>query len=603
MKSKTLRNIFLNSSIFVPSNYQILFMKYIISYTQPHTHFIDIEFIIENNRENILHVQLPAWRPGRYELGNFAKNVQRWAAYDDKGNALHFHKITKDCWEINTAGNSIIHIRYNYYAAQLDAGSCWLDEKQLYVNPVHCFLFVSERRNEPCEVELKIPETYKVATSLKLFSGKKSILLQSQNYDELVDSPFIASDSLKHNSFSVENVRFNIWFQGECKPDWERIIADFKKFIAEQIRMMKDFPSKEYHFLFQMLPYKFHHGVEHCNSTVIALGPSYDLMKDILYEDFLGISSHELFHSWNIKKIRPVEMFPYDYTKENYSRLGYVAEGVTTYYGDLFLYRAGISSDYTYFKILHQRLQKHFDNYGRFNLSVADSSFDTWLDGYTDGIPNRKTNIYTEGCLCALMVDLLIRKQTKNKKSLDDVMQILYNDFAKKGMGYSEKDYQQVVESVADSSFADFFEKYYNGTENYESMLNEVLEYVGMEIIKSRSRMYFENRFGFKIIYTSCGSAKVTIVAPHSIADRAKISINDEILAINRIPLQNNLKEWCKYFAEESVKLTIRSNHQIYEVQLLPNDERYFQIHYVNKKADATTQQKKNFEEWTKKKF
>src|SRR5437762_8327636 len=176
-------------------------------------------------------------------------------------------------------------------------------------------------------------------------------------------------------------------------------------------------------------------------------------MKEEFYVDFIGVVSHELFHVWNVKTIRPAEMTPYDYTKENYSRLGFVYEGVTTYYGDLFLVRSGVYSISQFFAELNVRIQKHFDNYGRFNLSVADSSFDTWLDGYTPGIPNRKTSIYDEGCLIALMTDLLIRRYTQNKKSLDDVMKTLYFDFAKLHHGYAEHDYTKVVENTGERSF------------------------------------------------------------------------------------------------------------------------------------------------------
>jgi predicted metalloprotease with PDZ domain len=172
------------------------------------------------------------------------------------------------------------------------------------------------------------------------------------------------------------------------------------------------------------------------------LGPGNEFVNKDWYDEFLGISSHELFHTWNIKSIRPVEMMPYDYSKENYSRLGFVAEGVTTYYGDFLLYRSGVFSDADYFKTFNEQLQKHFDNFGRFNLSVADSSFDTWLDGYNPGVPNRKVSIYTEGCLIAFMTDICIRKQTSNAHSLDDVMRALFTEFGKKKIGYSENDYQ-----------------------------------------------------------------------------------------------------------------------------------------------------------------
>jgi predicted metalloprotease with PDZ domain len=186
--------------------------------------------------------------------------------------------------------------------------------------------------------------------------------------------------------------------------------------------------------------------VEHTNSTVIALGPSYGVMNNKGYEDLLGVSSHELFHAWNIKTIRPVEMMPYDYSRENYSRLGYVAEGVTTYYGDVMLLRSGVFTEEQYLKTFNELLEKHFNNFGRLNLSVADSSFDTWLDGYKQGVPGRKASIYTEGALCAFMLDIIIRKNSNNKRSLDDLMRLLYEEFGKKQRGYSEGEYKSAAE-------------------------------------------------------------------------------------------------------------------------------------------------------------
>ena len=137
-------------------------MKYTISYTKPHNHYIDIEFVAAVNASETL-VQLPAWRPGRYELGNFAKNVQKWAAFDENGKALSFSKIKKDCWKVETAGAKELHIKYNYYAAEINAGSTFLDSKQLYINPVNCCVFIPERINENLSVEIQVPADYKMA--------------------------------------------------------------------------------------------------------------------------------------------------------------------------------------------------------------------------------------------------------------------------------------------------------------------------------------------------------------------------------------------------------------------------------------------------------
>lgn len=575
-------------------------MEYRINYTHPHRQFIEIEYIIREHNGDVLNVQLPSWRPGRYMLQNFAKNIQKLVVQDKNGKPLSFKKTSKDSWKIGTPGISEIHISYNFYAAELDAGSSWLDDKILYVNPVTCCIYVPERLNEPCDVFLNVPDNFQVATGM---SKPEKHHLRANDFHELVDSPFIATPDFNHKGYEVSGYKFNLWFAGECKPEWDKIIPHFKAFTKTQIDAMGSFPVDEYHFLFIIVPYKQYHGVEHNNSTMITLGPSYDIMKEIMYWDFIGVSSHELYHTWNVKNIRPIEMMPYDYSKENYTRLGYVAEGVTTYYGDLMAYRSGVFTDFEYFKTMHTLFMRHFHNYGRFNRSVAGSSFDTWLDGYEKGIPARKVSIYTEGALCALMLDISIRKLTENKKSLDDVMRKLYENYGKKGVGYSEGDYKKAIEDVADSSFQDFFDKYYNGTEDYEPLLLECLEYVGIEVRNTRSRQYFENRFGFKIDQMSGGSAKITEIAPNSIGDKAGLHIGDEILAINSIRLQGNLKEWCKYFQEETITLTVNKVDDIVKIKLTPTDERYYRTRWPYKLAEPTEKQKANFLAWTGRKF
>ena len=583
-------------------------MRYIISYQHPHQHYIDIEFIAGNISSDFVNVHLPAWRPGRYELGNFAKNIQKWAAYDEKGKALKFQKTSKDCWKVETKEVKELHVKYNYYGAELNAGSTYLDTKQLYMNPVNCCIYMEEKINESCTIDIIIPSNYKVATAIKKGELKKSdgekktATYITKDFHELADSPFIASDTLQHNMFVLDGVEFNLWFQGECKPVWPKLVSDFFIFINEQFVMMKEFPSESYHFIFQILPTKFYHGVEHLNSTVIALGPSYKLMGGELYDDLLGVSSHELFHSWNIKSIRPAEMHPYNYSKENYSRLGYVCEGVTTYYGDLLLYRSGVFSEFDYFKTVYERLQKHFDNFGRFNLSVADSSFDTWLDGYTQGIPNRKTSIYEEGCITAFMTDILIRKHTNNEKSLDDVMRYLYVEFSKKGKGYTESDYKGIVEHIANASFEEFFKKYIYGVEPYEPQLKECLDYIGCQLLTASSKKYYESFYGIKIADAAAG-CKVSAVYPSSVADKAGLFVNDEIIAINEMPVKNDLAEWAKYFGAQKTELTVNSNGYIKKIIVEPTKEVFYKVYYISKIAEPSNLQKVAFKAWSKRSF
>lgn len=585
-------------------------LRYIFSYKEPHTHLIDIEFIADAIKGEETTIQLPAWRPGRYELGNFAKNVKTFSAFDEKRNPLSFHKITKDCWKVQTKGTKELHIKYSYYAVDLNAGSTYLDDKQLYVNPVNCCIYIPERINEPCTIELKVPDNYQVACSLPSATPHKKQedtsykhSLSAKEYHELTDSPFIASPTLQHNMFVMDGVEFHLWFQGECKPDWSKIINDFFIFVNEQFVSMKGpIPSDEYHFLFQILPYRFHHGVEHLSSTVIALGPSYEIMRGDVFLEFLSVSSHELFHSWNIKSIRPVEMMPYDYTKENYSRLGFVCEGVTTYYGDFFLFRSGIYSEFEVNRCLSKHLQNHFDNFGRYNLSVADSSFDTWLDGYGEIVPHRKTSIYSEGCLIALMTDLLIRKNTKNQKSLDDVMRHLYNEFGKKGKGYSEKDYQATIEQIAGTSFSEFFSNYVYKAASYENAIRECIDYIGLELHSTSSKKYYEKHYGFKITET-LPSAKITALYPGSVAEKAGLQLGDEIVSINGYAIKNNLAEWSRYFDSAQIQLTVNNSGKSRTHTFHPSEEEYYRAYYVQKTKNPSLEQMQNFTAWSKRKF
>jgi predicted metalloprotease with PDZ domain len=332
------------------------------------------------------------------------------------------------------------------------------------------------------------------------------------------------------------------------------------------------------------------------------LGPSYNLMSGDLFEDFLGVSSHELFHSWNIKTIRPIEMQPYDYTKENYSRSGYVYEGATSYYGDLFLFRSGVFSEFEYLKTVHQRLQKHFDNHGRFNLSVSQSSFDTWLDGYVTGIPNRKTSIYDEGSILAFMMDILIRKNSENQYSLDDVMRYLYIEFGKHEKGYSEADYKSLAEKFAGIPLDGFYNEYVWSANTFEDELKECLNYIGCSLNKAPSKRYHERTYGFKIA-EQYPTTKITSVYPNSPADKAGVSINDEIISINGIQIRNDLEQWSRYFAKNPVELNVSSNGTFRNIKITPSKEEYFPIYYIEKIASASEQQKKNFQLWSKRRF
>jgi predicted metalloprotease with PDZ domain len=567
-------------------------MKYTISYQEPHKHFIDIELVIEDIHLDSFQLQLPAWRPGRYELSNFARNIQRFEAFNEKGSSIKFKKVSRERWEVETHGSSRITVKYNYYAAQMDAGGCWLDEEQLYINFIGCMMYVPGREHEACTVKIEVPKDYQIACGL----SKKGHTLSATDFYHLADSPMIASASLIHKSYKIDKNQFTIWIQGEVNPDWQMILADFKKFTEEQIKVFGEFPEEDYHFLYQILPYKHYHGVEHRNSTIITLGPSEIFNSSGMYVTFLGISSHELFHAWNIIKIRPAEMMPYDLTKENYFRTGFVAEGVTTYYGDLMLVRAGAIDISQYFTELNTLFKKHFENWGRFNLSLTESSFDLWIDGYVQGIPNRKVSIYGKGAVVALLLDLEIRIATGHKKSLDDVMRLMYQEFGKKNRGYTMSDYRYIVEKVADTSFKKYFEDCIEGVTHIEKDIAQAMHAFGCDIEVLPSPMTTERIFGFSTCQKD-GKTVIENIEPGSPADQF-LTRDDEIIAVDTSKVSGNIQELLS--SRKKALISFFRKNKLMTAEIEAEKRTYFKQYRVIKRKDATEVEKNNFKKWVK---
>ena len=564
-------------------------INYKISYTKPHRHFIDFQLAARVNGQKKMRFQLAAWRPGRYELGNFAQNIQKWEAFDSNHNRLKYRKITKDLWEVETANLEEIIINYNYYANSLDAGSCYVDKTQLYLNPIQCIFYIVDRIEEEYSIHIDIPNNYKIATSL----NNDRNYFSAKDYHDLTESPIICSKSIKYDSYTVNEIKFHLWFQGQCKPNWKKLKKDFTLFTESQIKHFGSFPVDEYHFLFQITPYRSYHGVEHTKNTVILLGPGKDIM-DNRYADLLGVCSHELYHTWNIKAIRPIEMYPYDYTKENYFRTGFVAEGVTTYMGDIMLYNSGVFNWKEFVKTQNQNLERHLMNYGRYNLSVADSGFDSWLDGYKMGIPNRKTSIYPDAALCMLMIDLQIIKNSKGNNSLHTVMKELYKNFALKNKGYNEIDFKNICIRLGGSIVTKIFEDHIYGTKDYIPSLKEAIKIVGLDLKEKYNPNITAKNFGF---ITSRENGKILIkkIEPNSVADNKGLGPDDEIIEVNGKSIENNIITMMKGNYKE-VTFTIQKKFSKEIITLSSGN--YYKLLEFEKKENISQEQLKYRNIW-----
>jgi len=569
-------------------------LKFEVTYSLPQHHFVDFAFYIDGNIENLLNVNLACWRPGRYEIGNFAQNIQNVCVFDQEQQPLKCKKMGKDLWQIETKGNQKITIRYRYYAAVLNAGSSYLDENQLYLNPVNCFLFLKDRIDEEIQIQFIIPSDYQIAT--QLISTSKNTFI-APNFDTLADSPLIASASIKHIQYNVANSNFHLWFQGDVSLNESKILSDFEVFTKEQIMIFGDCECQDYHFLMQMLPYNFHHGVEHCNSSVNALGPGQKLMEAALYNDFIGLCSHELFHLWNVKRIRPKSMLPYNFEHENYSSLGYVYEGITTYYGDLVLLRSGLYSMAQYLIEVNAHLNKHFNNYGRYHHSLADSSTDTWLDGYSIGIPDRKVNIYSEGLLAALILDAHCINQTNAEFCMDDMLRSLYLDYYKKGYGYDEEIWKACIENLTGHRYDWYFNEIIHGKGQIERHIDAALKLLGLKIrrnkINALSSDYgiMANQKDLQII--------IAQMAPNSEAYKQGIAKDDIICAINGVNVISLDEANSLLNGEHLHDIEILRNGKQHQYSIKQKKE-YFMNYALELDLNATPFAIRNFNKWAK---
>jgi predicted metalloprotease with PDZ domain len=530
---------------------------------------------------NYTDIWLPDWRPGRYELGNFARNVVGLEVRNSDGEPLQYTKINRSCWRVHAPKNSRIHFHYSYFANQADGGSCYVDEQLFYVNPVHCCVYTEHSRGQACSVLLELEADFEVATGMLRTDG----LYHTVDFDELVDMPILASRQLQHDSFLHDGVRYHLWFHGAGQVPFDQLKRDFEAFTAAQIRTMGALPVQEYHYLNLILPYAWYHGVEHRNSTVIALGPTENAFKG-LYTELLGVSSHELFHTWNVKFIQPEAFAPYDYQNENYSQLGYVYEGFTTYYGDLFLLRGGVFDWQAYAEEVDVYLKRHFDNYGRYNHSLHESSIDTWVDGYGGpAAPHRRVSIYAEGMLNALCLDMEMRRCTDNEHSLDTLMRRLYAD-AVNGLPYDEVRLLELLFEITDCSFEAFFQQHYQQPISLETALPAALAQVGCTLRCTVSENPLERNYGIRV---KAGGEHgiVAMVAPGSPAAHCGLVADDQLLAQQLEDDQLHIRWKDKMLHEHQAVLSA-------------GDGRWFDIYKLERLPNPTPAQDEAFARWTR---
>src|SRR5687768_11531001 len=444
-------------------------IAFYVSMSKPHTHMLEVEVRVTRRPGSEVPAEeflvMPVWTPGSYLVREFARHVQDFSAADAGGRALRWEKTNKNTWRIVTAGAREWRASYRVYANELTVRTSQLNSDHAFWNNAALLMYLEGFLNAPSTLHIQAPQPWKVATGLPA-AGKNTF--RAENFDVLYDSPVEVSN-FKTISFTVKNVPHRIVIDGEGNYDPERMKRDVQKIVETSVELMGgEIPYRDYTFILH-LGANTGGGLEHLNSTALGFR-RFNFRPDTSYRGFLGLVSHEFYHLWNVKRIRPDALGPFDYTKENYTKLLWVAEGITSYYENLILRRAGLLSD----KELLAWAASSFQNLqkipGRKVMSAEEASFDTWIKYYRqdENSVNSQVDYYDKGAIIGLLLDLEIRKLSKGTKSLDDVMRHLYNEFYKKDRNYTPADFQKVSELMAGASLEDFFAKYVRGREELE---------------------------------------------------------------------------------------------------------------------------------------
>lgn len=540
-------------------------VKYFISNVDQLPFHLEVEIEFQANEDSVKAI-IPFWRPGRYEGGNFAKNFIGMRAHAS-GRELETRKVKGNLMHIHAQKGDTVTVSYLLYAKDLTAGNTYSDDELLLINPVNACLYIEGLEDESCQLDLNVPDSWNVATAME----REGNSYHARDMQHFMDTPILAAPSIKQLTYEVDGVPYHIHLAGEFPGEEGDLANDFRAFTKRQIEVFGDIPVKEYHFLMILLPNRAYHGVEHENSTVIILGPSENLTDRNPYKELLGVSSHELYHTWNIKYIRPADWAPYDFTNSDYSRLGYVAEGVTTYMGDIMLWQSGVFSDEEYFNELAILLKRHKDNEGRFNLSLADSSIDTWVDGYGRGTPRRRVSIYVEGALLAFVCDVWLLEATQGEKSLSDAMELLYRR-VDPANGYTEEDYWNVLKEMAACDWETLRHDVVDNTGRLEEYARQSMDKLGLDWEENASENEFEKRFGAKLQKVG---EKILVwnVFSNSPAEKAGLWVDDEVMSINGAEPERFLSE--NSALPQKVDVRLKSGFRMKQLELIADGSDY----------------------------
>jgi predicted metalloprotease with PDZ domain len=448
-------------------------IQYRLSFRQAETHRVDIELSVPTEGKDDIELMMPVWTPGSYLVREYARQIEQISAADGTtAEILDVEKKDKNHWRVRCKGANEILVRYSLYCREMSVRTNWVEREFAFLTGAATFLSRSDMLDHPHIVRIDaLPHWPNIATSLRAIDPRDPWTRISKNYDELVDSPIVLG-AIDVQSFDTGGARHHLATLG-ADSFWDTPAAarDVAKIVKAEQAFWGEVPYKEYWFL--NLVTETGGGLEHDDSCVLMTGRWTQKQKS-KYIDWLGLVSHEFFHVWNVRRLRPKVLKEYDYNNEQYFRELWIAEGITSYYDDLIVARAGLCTPKDYLDRISKSIAAVQNSPGRLAQSLSESSFDSWIKFYRpdENASNSRISYYIKGALVGMLLDVQIRSDTAGARSLDDAMRSLWESHRE--TGYTNEDFVRIVESLTSKPYGDWFKKALESTEelDYSNFLN-----------------------------------------------------------------------------------------------------------------------------------
>lgn len=542
-------------------------LTYHLSMPQPNSHYFAVKIEVKGNTANTQEFKLPVWTPGSYLVREFSKNLNQVKAIDNINKELVVNKKTKNAWEIQCAGQENFTIFYEVYAFELSVRTPYLDNTHGFVAGAAVFMYTEATKNQRGLLKVYPHQSFKkVSTALPSADFKTELgcfNFTFEDYDQLVDCP-IEIGNQQEFDFMAAGIRHRVAMYGEANYNVVQLQQDMAKVVQAATDVFGSNPNKDYLFIIHNVT-DGQGGLEHKNSCVLSVNRwSYAGSN---YTGFINLVAHEYFHLWNVKRIRPIELGPFNYDQECYTSLLWVMEGITSYYDELLLRRAGFYTKEEFLSKMQSQINYVEGSPGSRVQPVAHASFDAWIKAYrpNENSSNTTMTYYSRGAVLGAVLDAYLIQKSNKKRSLDGFMQLLYNKYALElKRGFTEAEFEQELSNYCGEDMHAFFANYVNGTQIIP--YQKYFEPMGLTVKDVTS-----SQTSIGATFDGNEVVKVKAVRRGSAAEEAGLSVGDEVLICNGYRINKDMLEGMlnSLSSGESMMLTVARDEKVFQVKFI----------------------------------